>query len=145
MNPSPLQLEHHWFTKVSIESHVNGIVGTENILECQFGTGQAEDNPRRFRAVLGLKFASHPEKQACYTGEICSEGFFQVLPEWPAEKMQMLVDANAPALLYGAIRELLLNITERGPWPPLRLIAMSFIDDAKKAEAAQKAQTTLIN
>jgi len=91
--------------------------------------------------VLRLKISSPPKEEACYTGEIHAVGLFHVMNGWPAEKIQLLVSANGAALLYGAIRELLLNLTARGPWPEVLLNSMTFTQpkDQPKSEAGKES------
>jgi len=127
MNPSPLQLERHFFTKVLIEASSNGKLGTANQVSCEVEIGQALEEAKRFQVILRLKLSSTPDGEACYTGEIHVVGLFQVLEGWPAEKALSLVESNGPALLYGAARELLCNLTSRGPWPQVVLGSVSFI------------------
>jgi len=127
MNPSPLQLERHFFTKVLIDANPAGKVGAANQLNCQVEVGTAEGDPKRFQVTMRLKLLSATGQEACYTGEVHAVGLFQVLDGWPAEKIPVLVEANGAALLYGAIRELLLNLTARGPWPAVQLNSVTFV------------------
>src|SRR5665213_2204287 len=139
MKQAPLQLERYYFTKVAIESHL-GVDGNEpNLLGCEIGIGQSDDNPKRFKVSLRVVLTSQPGKQACYTGEIRADGFFQVHSEWPVEKIQQLVESNGVAMLYGAIREMVFNVTAHGPWLPVHLMAVTFADPNNKVETAQSS------
>ncbi|MGP8198438.1 MAG: protein-export chaperone SecB [Limisphaerales bacterium] len=135
MNPAPLQLERHFFTKVALDSHPDGQPNVLNHLQCEIEIGQAEDNSRRFQVVLRVKLLSDPEKQTTYTGEIHAVGLFQVVAGWPDNEVNRLVEANGTALLYGAIREMLLNLTARGPWPPVPLTTLTFVPVNKEPNA----------
>ena len=134
MNPAPLQLERHFFTKVVLDSHPNGQIGVQNFLRCEMEIGQAEDNARRFQVVLRLNILSDPDKQTCYTGEIHAVGLFLVDQSWTENEIPKLVESNGTALLYGAIRELILNLTSRGPWPPVQLMAVTFVPVKKEQD-----------
>jgi preprotein translocase subunit SecB len=127
MNASPLQLERHFFTKVQIDANPVGKVGDPNQLNCEVEVGTAEGDPKRFQLTMRLRLLSAAGDQACYTGEVHAVGLFRVVDSWPTEKVLTLVQANGSALLYGAIRELLLSITARGPWPPVLLMSVTFI------------------
>jgi preprotein translocase subunit SecB len=59
---------------------------------------------------------------------------FHVVDAWPKAKVKALVEANGAALLYGAIRELVINLTSRGPWPAVVLNAVTFIRPEQKAQ-----------
>jgi|ERR1017187_2494933 preprotein translocase subunit SecB len=135
MNPSPLQLERHFFTKVQIDSNPAGKAGASNLLNCEAEFGQAADNPKRYQVVLRLKLLTNPQNDSCYTGEIHAVGIFRVIDGWPAEKEMTLVEANGLALLYGAIRELLCNLTARGPWPQVVLSSVTFVQPKTKPQA----------
>jgi len=127
MNHSPLQLNRHFFTKVQVEANPNGKAEISNQLNCQLEVGQSADDAKEWQVIVRLKFESPSEGEACYTGEIHAVGLFRVVDNWPAENAPALVEANGAALLYGAIREMLLNLTTRGPWPPVQLNSMTFI------------------
>lgn len=137
MNHSPLQLERHFFTKVLVDANPNGKPETPNQLSCQGEVGQSAGDTKQYQVVLRLKFTSPSDGEACYIGEIHAVGLFRVVDGWPVEKIPLLVEANGSALLYGAIRELLLNITARGPWPPVTLNSMTFIQPKTKLPVAE--------
>ena len=127
MNPSPLQIERHFFTKVLIDANPAGKVGGANQLNCEVEVGTAEGDPKRFQVTMRLKILSVSGVEACYTGEIHAVGLFQVLDGWPEAERLKLVEINGAALLYGAIRELVINLTSRGPWPPIMLNSVTFV------------------
>lgn len=134
MNASPLQLERHFFPKVQIDANPAGKVGTSNQINCQVEVAAAEGDPKRFQVTVQIKLLSPPGEEACYTGEIHAVGLFRVLNGWPEAKMLTLVEANGAALLYGAIREMLLTITARGPWPAILLSSVTFVQPKNKEQ-----------
>jgi preprotein translocase subunit SecB len=127
MFPSPLILDRHFFSKVEVNSHVDGQVETPNLLNCQLELGQSADDQKLFQLVLKLKILSPPDKKTTYTGEIHAVGLFRVVENWPQADKQNLVESYGASVLFAAIRELLMNITFRGPWPPVLLSTFSFI------------------
>lgn len=127
MNHSPLQLSRHFFTKVVVEANPNGKPEISNQLNCHLEVGQSAEDAKQWQVTVRLKLESPSEGEACYTGEIHAVGLFRVVDGWPDEKIPLLVEANGAALLYGAIREMLLNLTARGPWAPVLLNSMTFI------------------
>ncbi len=144
MNPSPLQLERHFFSKVQVDAHTDGVVGTPNELQSQVEVGRSEQTPERFQVTLRLKILSPSSKKATYTGEIHAIGLFTVADSWPKDDLLKLVQANGAAVLYAAARELFCNLTARGPWPMLSLNTVTFIPQkagGKKAahETARRA------
>ncbi len=141
MYPSPLILDRHFFTKVEVNSHVDGIVGTINVLNCTFELGRSAEDQRSFQLTLKLKLESPPDKKATYTGEIHAVGLFRVLEAYPVEHAGALVETYGSSVLFAAIRELLLNLTSRGPWPSILLSTFSFVPpkDKKPLDAPQPA------
>ena len=138
MNPSPLQLERHFFSKVLIEAQPDGKVGASNLLECQIEVGQAANDPLRYQVTLLLKLLPQAGEKPCYTGEVQAIGLFRVLERWPADKRSSLVEVNGSAVLLGAIRELVCNLTARGPWPMVTINTFTFIKpEAIAATAAE--------
>lgn len=135
MYPSPLILDKHFFTKVEVNSNIDGQLGAINLLNCHIELGEASDNPKMFQLSLKLKIESPPDKKAPYTGEIEAVGLFRVVENCPAEKAPEIVEAYGSSVLFAAIRELVLTITSRGPWPALLLSTFSFVKPKEKTES----------
>jgi preprotein translocase subunit SecB len=47
-----------------------------------------------------------------------------------------LVETNGPAMLYGALREMIYTLTSRGPWPAVTLKSVTFLNSAEEAKSA---------
>ncbi len=130
MRPSPLLLERHFFTRIEIVTHLDAHPGSRNALVCKIDIGRDTSQPKRFRVDLGIRLEAAQESKPAYTGEVCAVGIFKVADNYPAENMESLVNANGPAVLFGAIREMVLNLTARGPWPPVVLETFTFVNPA---------------
>lgn len=139
MKHSPLQLRNHFFTKVHLDAHTDGKPSAESQMECLVETGQAVHDPKVHQVTLKLKLTQKGSEKVCYTGEIHAVGIFQVADDWPAEKTMPLVEVNGASMLFGAIRELVCNLTARGPWPMLRMGTFRF-GTSKPAEGAGQAK-----
>lgn len=59
-----------------------------------------------------------------------TNSFFEVAPTIKEENIKPLIMANAPALLYGAARELILLASGYAPYGPIMLPTATFIDEA---------------
>ncbi len=127
MNPSPLQLERHFFTKVHVDAHREGDPEAKCQLKAEVDLARAAKDSRRFQFTLRLKLLSAAEKPSRYTAEIHVVGLVRVVDNYPEPKILQLVEANGAALLYGAAREMLCNLTARGPWPMLCLHSVTFV------------------
>ena len=92
---------------------------------------QREENPRQWYVELGLT-VEEDEQRGCpaYSLDLQVVGVFTVVDTYPAAKREGMVRVNAPALLYGAAREMVAHVTGRGPYQPVVLPAVTFIDEA---------------
>ena len=73
-----------------------------------------------------------------YSFEIALIGFFQLHDDVPDEGVERVMDANAPAVLYGAAREALATSIGRGPFRPLLLPSVHFQGIKRQKAAPQK-------
>ena len=124
-----------------MDAHPDGDPDTDGELETQVDLAKAESDPKRYQLTLRLKLISAGGKNPRYTADIHVVGVLRVAGGWPETAVRQLVQANGPALLYGAAREMLCNITARGPWPMLCLHSVTFVqpEASAKPEPATKA------
>lgn len=73
-----------------------------------------------------------------YSFEIVLIGFFHLTEEIADEAVERVLDANAPAILYGAAREALATSIGRGPFRPLLLPSVHFQNIKRPNEKPQK-------
>jgi preprotein translocase subunit SecB len=144
MKSSPLLLERHVFKRVEIIASDKPDPGALNLLNVTLSCAQAQADPRRFLIGLELKLLPIPDssKTPSYTGAVHIEGQFRVAAEIPTDRQQIIAIANGAGILFGAIREMVMGITARGPWPPLMLTTLNFIDMAKQMAAQSAAGTS---
>ena len=138
MQPSPLSLESHFFRKIHLNVEDSPNPGDPNSLECSVSFGRDRDDPLRFRVVLGLKMDADKGMKPPYRGEFEIAGTFRVHEKWPAEKTESLVTVSGPTLLYGAIREMLINLTSRMEHGPIQLRTLSFADPNSTSPSSKK-------
>lgn len=140
MKPSPLELERYFFAKVQLEANTQGDPKAGNQIQSQVQVGQAERDPLRYQVSLTLKLLAEEKGTPCYTGEFHAVGFFKVAEHWPEKQRIQLVETNGAALLYGSLRELIITLTARGPWPPVTLRSVTFLraEDSPPSKAKPK-------
>lgn len=129
MNHSPLQLKHYFFSKASILAQPKGDPAAINGIETKIGVGRINESPDDYLVSLTVRLVPLEENNPCYLGEFVAIGVFAVHPGYPKEGRDKLVGVNGASVLYGAIREMVANLSARGPWPMLTLVAMNFADD----------------
>ena len=109
---SPFQLIGRKFIDIRLESHP--IEGSDHSFEIShmITVVRDEEEPTRWRTKFGVRIENKPDqKTARYTGEITMAGHFSLDQEFPEENTEQMVYLNSGAILYGAIRELVLSLT----------------------------------
>jgi len=95
-----------------------------------------KDDPRKFMIEMTVTGGSPDLKESTAYFRMVVEGFFEVLDGWPADQVDKLVRYNAPAVLWGACRELLLNLSFRSETGPVLLPCVNFLDPEPAAPPA---------
>lgn len=138
MHPSPLSLDSHSFRKIHLDVADAPNPADANRLACSISYAQDRDEPQRFRVVLGLKLDAEKGAKPPYQGEFEIAGIFRVHEGWPKEKTESLISISGPTLLYGAIREMLINLTSRMEHGPINLRTVSFAELKPAAASPRK-------
>lgn len=139
MQTSPLQLEAHHFTRIDISALEGEVERSDLRIGCTPSYAVDEDNPRRHRVSLKLVMEAKSDTWPPYVGEVEVVGYFKVLDGWPEEKILELVSVNGPSVLYGAIREMILNLTGRFPHGAIQIPTVRF-PPMEKEEPKKKAK-----
>jgi preprotein translocase subunit SecB len=142
MQQSLLQLESSAITRVRIEANKNfpqnqvkkkftdfSESGFESVVEY----GPAPHNPRLYFVKLEIQLLGTEASQPPYLIDLEIVGTFS-LPNAELPVNETLVEYNGPAVLYGSIRELVMQVTSRGPFPPIVLPTVSFVNPETKVE-----------
>lgn len=102
------------------------------------------ENLRNWMVTLRVNFKNGTEVKIPYIGTVQCSGIFTVDAQWPEKEIEKLVMVNGTSLLYSAIREMVCNITARGPFIPLVLPSQSFLHEymEKKRQMTAVAPAT---
>jgi len=133
---SALRLEKHFFTKIELRPNMDAKPGGASSLACGVQTAKATDDPTRYQITLTVTLDHNTAASAKshYSGVIEVVGFFRVAKGY-GDDPERLVNISGSSLLYGAAREMVCNLTARGPWPMLTLPTMNFTpQDGPKKE-----------
>jgi len=136
MIPSPLHLETYFFTEIHLAACPKGCETPGNgAFASNVEVARHEDDPSKWMVQLGIR-KSEDDEAGCpeYTFEIQVVGLFVVDKEFPAERTENMVRANGPAVLFSAVREMVANLTARGPFAPVQLPTVTFVDECKGSE-----------
>ena len=132
MQASPLQLESYAFRRVEIEAGVEPVEQADlalQVLQVSLECGRHEKRNNHFKLGLTVKFTTEDSvKKLGYKGTVVIDGLFFVVPEYPEDRWVEVATVNGASLLFGAVREMVANITARGPWPAVQLSTVNFID-----------------
>lgn len=153
MIPSPLLLDRYVVTEFRFTANAqydlrpdyNGKIELAD-LTSEVIPHQHKDDPRRWIFSLTIELPDKAENKYPYSFRIVLVGFFNVSPAYHAEQTAVLVNANAPALLYSAAREFIATATGRGPFMALWLPSAMFFKpreaiQTNKAEIAKPKPT----
>lgn len=124
---SVLQLERHFFTLIELKTNPDAKAeGVQNVV-CTLEIKKASDDVRRHQVTLKVKIEKDEGSLASpyYSGIVEVVGFFKVAENCKHD-VDKLVHISGASVLYGSVRELVCNLTARGPWPMVTLPTMNF-------------------
>lgn len=129
MSKSALQLERYFFIKVNIEAQQEGPENSGGVISTKLEVSKNNEDPSRYMVGLTVILTVNEGKTAPYVGEVTVVGMFHIASppdKLDAQKHDELVAVNGASILYGVAREMITNITARGPWPAVTLPCMNF-------------------
>lgn len=144
MEPSIIDLLGMRFAGVKVIPQPNDKVDNADIETFDFegvAIGEAsntfllnEDDPYLYGVILKLLIDNVEGKIAPYDIEVSAIGHFRISKNVPLEKRYNLISVNGCSMLYGAIREQVMNITARSVHGMLVLPTASFKDKIKEED-----------
>jgi preprotein translocase subunit SecB len=140
---SPLQLRQHSFTEVSLVAIEDGSADAEVTFEQQVQCGSKADNPLIWRADLQIIISCDKDKPFNYSGSIAVRGIFEIHPGFPENRREELIRVTGASILYGAVREMILNITSRSLKGAFLVPTVSFVEAQRgKQQVRSKRKST---
>lgn len=123
MTLSPLQLKRYYVEEFACKANPDfkkkAEINTKGF-QVYFESGVNEKDNLKRRIRLTITQDISPDGNEPYSFKVVMVAFFEIIKEFfdkqGAEKVEQLVNANGPALLYSAARELLALISSRGPY-----------------------------
>lgn len=155
MTPAPLQLLDYWATTLRMEACPGYDPQKDTELDLDSIKVENEvkllDSPESGKTgtqwLVGLSVEQGPchEANIPYTFSVTLQGIVLALPGGPeGERLERAVKANAPAMLFGAAREMIRALTSRGPHRAIVIPSTNFLPPAvepapeKKKSAREK-------
>jgi preprotein translocase subunit SecB len=148
MQASPLQIDAYFLKDLSFS--INDELELENLDEKDLGglaldikdkTDPIKKEPNKWRSEVLVEVKNEKGKTAPYTFKIIMVGFFTLDGNYPNDRAKLLVETNAPAILYSAIREIVFNMTSRNPFPTLLLPSVTFLKPEKSVKETKARKT----
>ena len=128
MQPSALQLERSFFRRIDITAQLDAGAVPPQTIEAGVTSGRAADNPLRYQVTLVVRLPDTVGKTNGYRGEVEIIGQFSIAESVPEPERDRTVAVVGSSLLYGMVREMIANLTARGPWPMVVLPTVTFND-----------------
>jgi preprotein translocase subunit SecB len=133
-----LQLDSYYVTELHFAEQDHASFEGESALtpadlNVEVGSGAHEENSLKRIYQLTIELTDEAKKKLPYTFRVVLVGFFEISKDYPSEQAEVMVNANAPALLYSAARELLMLISGRSFSAPVLLPSVTFIQPFEKA------------
>jgi preprotein translocase subunit SecB len=136
LSQCPLAIKEYFITNLSIRANPVQDARPEAQVNVQAKAVSARnnDNKNLWRVSLNVTCTPTPGNVTPYFIEVEAVGFFEVADSCPPEKVEAMVSNWGPSMLYGAIRELVILVTSRGPTPHVVLPSFSFIKENAESE-----------
>ncbi|MCF7733112.1 MAG: protein-export chaperone SecB [Akkermansiaceae bacterium] len=134
---SPIQTRRHWIRRIAFEPEEVAVDKSNYSANITLKHLKLE---KCWQVCLSISFGGKKPGEATYIGRVEFEGIFDVHPDFPPEKTDAMVRMNGGAILYGAARELIMNLTARskhGPFELPTIDARMFIEPPPQAEIAE--------
>lgn len=143
MQPSPIQLKDMSYigfkvwarslTEAEQESigtfDFNDVMIGESIEYASIGN---QDDPESYAVKLKITISNEEGKKAPYDVDVEVAGLFSIDKKIPLSDREDFIVVNGCAILYGAIRDLILNLTTRSGNGALLLPTVNFLDHRKR-------------
>lgn len=145
MKISPLQLERYFSTDLHFTANrqfdaEKPVEITDAQFSVQASALRSKEQAKQWQITLHIQYQPAASANAPYAFSLEMVGFFEVAGGFPEEKTEQLVRTNGATMLYGIAREIVRDLTARGPHAALVLPSVSFFEPFKKT-AAQESPT----
>jgi preprotein translocase subunit SecB len=124
---SPLQLKSHSFPIIRLQAMPGGKNTSQTSFNRNVSFIPLPERPNEWQLELTIKIASvDPTNPFLYDLEVIVIGIVEVRAELPEEQKKQIAVVNGFSILYGAVREMVINLTCRSPYGPLTIPTITF-------------------
>jgi len=143
MTPAPLQLLDYWATSLHMEANTGydprkpakfefdsiDVVSKVEKLESR----KPEQNGSHWLVDLTVEQTAKQGANLPYTFSVSLQGIVVAHPDLEGERLDRLVRANGPAMLFGAAREMIRAATGRGPHKAIIIPSTNFLSQSDQS------------
>src|ERR1035437_10151531 len=109
---SPLQLKTHFFPVIRLQAMAGGKKDGQTTFNRDVGFSPLPGKPNEWQLELTIKLASVEKTNPfIYEFEIQVMGVVELIAEVPPDSREKLAIVNGLSILYGAVREMVINLT----------------------------------
>jgi preprotein translocase subunit SecB len=140
MKPAPLQLTDYFITKLHLKANPdydreNDTTANLDTIEVTHNAMQLkieENKATKWRVTMTIKQNVPKGRNIPYKFELEIQGEVYVFPVFESKRLETVVKANGPAMLFGVAREIIRAATGRGPFPAVVIPSTNFIEAPKR-------------
>jgi hypothetical protein len=132
---SPIQLQSLTYTEVHISAQSDGKPNGVSATNAAFEAFPLDLQKENWQVGVKVDIVQIGEIKPFYLGTILAIGIVQIVASIPEDRLEKVVTVNGAGMVYSAIREMVCNITARGPWGPLMLITQNFLVAYEEGQA----------
>jgi preprotein translocase subunit SecB len=142
MKLSPLQLEAYFVTDLSYRTSQEFNPAKAPKLDAGDLAVVSEIQPiqneqRRWQITLNVKLEPKSAANSPCSFSVTLVGIVWATPKLPSESLDLLVRTNGPAMVYGVAREMVRDLTARGPFAAICLPSVSFLPEEGQPAARE--------
>lgn len=148
---SPLRLDSYYFEELAFRhdeafdaerNHASAPLDPDD-LEAAIDYGHRPDDERTRFYRLQLELPPLEGRYSCSFRAV-AVGFFALDASCPDAEIALLANTNAPAVLYGVMREAVAALSGRGPLPPLCLPSVNFLDFSQQSVENESSEPEIV-
>ncbi len=147
MRPSNLQLNCYFVTDINVTAN-QAFDGSKEIglrlrdVVAEPDCTASNDDSREWQVRLRVSHLQDEESNSPYFFSIELVGFFRILDRVPDEGVERFVSVNGASVLFSTAREVLRSVMANGPYDPILLPSVCFLDSVPEAKAAEQDGVT---
>lgn len=138
MKSSLLRLDRYWLKSISVSENSAFDPASTGVPVFESTTSRAQkaEDPKYWKVDLEVRTPEKNNSFQPYNVIVKLSGIFEVPNnlDW-----EVVVAVNAPAVLFGAAREIIATVTSRGSFPAMVLPSVTFMDEAPKKDESKES------